>query len=201
MARIVAKSKKGRSTRIDWSDRSIWLTILLLLVVGAGITYGLWLRTWRLDIAREQDWYVATSVTRLRDFRARAGTFNERRTTSALVDLALSAARLDGALAQIPRRGPVQWRAEIVALSDALRNRLDAAISRQLTSPDPEYLAELGEAAQALRFKIEDLEKAFGETVRRSGTTARSLNFTAEVTDRLMAAISAARTAVDAFPE
>jgi hypothetical protein len=198
----VSKGNRGRpGTRIDWRDRSVWLTILILLAIGFSAAYGYWLRTWRLDIAREQDWYVATSVTRLRDFRARAGSFNEQRTTGALVDLALSASRLDGALVQIPRRGPVQWRAELVALSELLRNRIDAAAARHLAAPDPAYLGQLGEAAQALRFKIEDLEKALNNTVQRSGTKATALNFTPEVTKALMDAIAAARTAVEAMPQ
>lgn len=200
-ARLAQSGKRKRARqapRFDWRDHTLWIVVLLLLAVGFGAAYGMWYRTWQLDIAREQDWYVATCLLRLRDFRARAETFFRQQNTNSLALLATSASRLDGALAQIPRRGPVQWRAEIVGLGEALRSYFDAALLRELTAPDPEQIAALAEHLPELRDLMEQLEQALSDTVIRVDNATRRLK--PDFEPELLRVINAARDLLTAMP-
>lgn len=188
-------------TRIDWRDPSVWLAVVLLVAVGFGAAYGLWLRTWRLDIAREQDWYLAAGLLRLRDFRARAEALFNQRTPDMLSLLTASAARLDGSLGQIPRRGPVQWRAEMIGFTAALHDQLTGALERQIETPDPTVLAELADQMPSLRDKILILEEALDATVLRPEGGGKRLNFTPEVEAALIEALAAAKSAAEELPQ
>jgi len=193
------KGKRARQrSRFDWRDHTLWIAVVLLLAVGFGAAYGIWYRTWQIDIAREQDWYVATCLLRLRDFRARTEAFFLQQNTSSLALLATSASRLDGALAQIPRRGPVQWRAEIVGLGETLRSYFDAAMLRELTAPDPQEIAALAEHLPELRDLMEQLEQALSDTVVRVDNAARRLKPDFET--ELLQVIQTTRDFITALP-
>lgn len=153
-----------------------------------------------MDIAREQDWYVVTSTLRMRDFRSRIEVFAQTPTAETLFALAASGARLEGATAQIPRRGPVAWRAEMVGLGDLIRTRLEASVRRHLTAPSQDHLASLAAAARELSPKLQAVEAALDRTVVRDGTRVQRANFGAGVIRELADALAAARAAAQALP-
>jgi len=197
-------------TRINWRDPQVWLAVLLILAVGFGSAYALWARTWRNDLAAEHNFYVATSVSRLRETvtqlvscaaKLQAATSASAMTVP-IVHLGAASARLEATLLQIPRRGPVQWKAEIVGLATGLQAKLSAIVDRQVASPDAVLLDKLGKAIPALRSALEDLDDALSQTVDTSAGSAKpKLNLTDDVLAKLEAAIAAARTAANGLPE
>jgi hypothetical protein len=122
--------------------------------------------------------------------------------TGPIVNLGTASARLEATLLQIPRRGPVQWKAEIIGLATGLQTKLSSIVDRQVASPDAELLDKLGEAIPALRSALEELDDALSATVDSSAAQAKpKLNLTDEVLAKLEAAIAVARTAADGLPE
>lgn len=194
--------KKGRrktAPDISLQDPFTLGVLLLVLAIGFGSAYALWWRTWQLDQAREQDWYVSTAALRLRDFTARCEAFFRNRDGTSLALLTVSAGRLEGSLAQIPRRGPVDWRSDIVALAEELRAALDSALSARLAGPAAE-LAPLADQMPILRDRMRDLEQALGETVTRAAGKPVRTSWSAQVESGLRSAIAAARAAIADLP-
>jgi hypothetical protein len=195
--------KKGRrqaAPDINLRDPFTLGVLLLVLAIGFASAYGLWLRTWRLDQAREQEWYANANALRIRDFATRAEVFFRDRNALSLALLTASASRLEGSLVHIPRRGPVEWRAEIVGLAEDLRSTMDAALTAGLAAPAA-TLAPLADQMPVLRDKMRDVEKALEATVIRSPGQAVRTNWTAETESALRSAIAAAREAIAALPK
>jgi hypothetical protein len=193
--------RRGSRGDLDWRDPLTWVAIGLLVAIGFGGAYGLWWRTWQLDMARELDFYVNVSQVKLRDFQTQTDVFFAKRDAASLGALALSAARLEGTLVQIPRRGPVEWRAEIVGLAETIETRLSSALAAQLARKDDDALATLAEPLPALRDRLRDLDAAMENTVLHAGQNPRRTNWTPEVTAALLAALEAAREQADRLPE
>lgn len=170
-----------------------------MLVIGFGLAYGLWLRTWRLDQARELEWYVNANALRIRDFAARSEVFFRDRNAVSLALLTASASRLEGSLVHIPRRGPVEWRAEMIGLAEELRTTFDAALSERLAAPAAS-LAPLADQMPTLRDRIREVEKALEGTVIRSGSQPVRTNWTPEAESALRSAVAAARETIAALP-
>jgi hypothetical protein len=192
------KGRGGRAGRrqptsdINLRDPATLVVLLLVLALGFGSAYALWLRTWRLDQARELDWYVDSSTLRIRDFAARSEVFFHQRNAASLALLTASASRLEGCLVQIPRRGPVEWRADMIGLADDLRSTFDSALSAHYVDPAAS-LDALADRMPTLRDRMRDVESALEATVIRAGTRPERTNWTPEVETRLRAAIAAAR--------
>lgn len=194
------RSRRG-ATEVAWRDPLTWVTVVLLLAVGFGGAYALWWRTWQLDQARELDWYVKTGQVRLRDVRTRIEAFFMQPDLESMAMLSLSAKGLEGALAQIPRRGPVEWRAEIVGLSTTIGKRFSGALRARIAAAPEEPFAELTEVILPLRDALYDLDQALGQTVIRSGQDAQRTNWTPEVTEAVLDALRRAREAAENLPE
>jgi hypothetical protein len=201
---------KAQVTRINWRDPQVWVALLLILAVGFGGAYAIWARAWRNDMASEHSFYVASAVSRLRETVAQLVSCAAKLKTVAgvaamtgpIVNLGTASARLEATLLQIPRRGPVQWKAEIIGLATGLQTKLSSIVDRQVASPDAELLDKLGEAIPALRSALEELDDALSATLDSSAAQAKpKLNLTDEVLAKLEAAIAVARTAADGLPE
>ncbi|MDP2871733.1 MAG: hypothetical protein Q8P31_04265 [Bacillota bacterium] len=190
------KGRRQAAPDINLRDPFTLTILLLVLVIGFGAAYALWLRTWRLDQAREMDWYVNSSTVRIRDFMARTEVFFRDRNAASLALLTASANRLEGCLVQIPRRGPVEWRAEMVGLAEQLRSTFDAELSARLASPASAFAA-LADQMPVLRDRMREIEQALNTTVTRAGSTPQRTNWTPEVESRLRNAIAQARKALD----
>ncbi len=197
----VKKQKARRNPgRTEWRDASVWITLLLIFAIGFAAAYGIWMRTWRSDMAKEQSFYVSTALVRMRDVRARLEAFTERQNESSLAYFASSVARMEGSLAQIPRRGPVQWRAEIIGLADTMRTRTEAFAQEQLGSPDSAALASFADLLDPLNANLRALERALADTVIVADGKAPRLNLTPDVVSALEKAIADARASADALP-
>jgi len=201
---------KAQVTRINWRDAQVWLVVLLILAVGSGGAYAIWARTWRNDMAAEHNFYVATSVSRLRETVAQLvscaaklqAATGASAMTGPIVHLGAASARLEATLLQIPRRGPVQWKAEIVGLATGLQAKVSAIVDRQVASPDAVLLDKLGKAIPALRSALEALDDALSQTVDTSAGQAKpKLTLTVDALAKLAAATAAARTATNGLPE
>lgn len=190
------KGRRKVASDINLRDPFTLTILLLVLVIGFGAAYGLWLRTWRLDQAREMDWYVNSSTVRIRDFSARSEVFFRDRNAASLALLTASANRLEGCLVQIPRRGPVEWRAEIVGLAEQLRSTFDAELSARLPGPASAF-ADLADQMPILRDRMRELDQALDSTVIRAGTNPQRTNWTPEVETRLRNAIAQVRAALN----
>jgi hypothetical protein len=201
---------RGSATKVNWRDPQVWLVLALVAAIGFGAAYSIWMRTWRDDLASEHNFYVATAVARLRELRTQLtvcateirSASTAQGATPAVAQLASVAARLDAALTMIPRRGPVQWKAEILGLANAVHTRMSGILQRQLSSPTTALISSLGEAIPGVIGAVEDLDDALTATVisAPSGGKPR-LNLTEDSLATLEDAIAAAKTAVLALPE
>lgn len=201
---------KGSATKINWQDPKVWLVLVLVAAIGFGAAYAIWMRTWRDDLVAEHNFYVATAVARLRELctqlsvcatEIRAAT-TAQGATPAIAQLAAVAARLDAAMTMIPRRGPVQWRAEIIGLANAIHTRMNGILQQQFSTPTSALVTSLGEAIPGVIRAAEDLDDALTATIiTAAGGSKPRLNLTDETLTALEGAIAAAKTAVLALPE
>ncbi len=193
------KVRRPKATT-EWRDASTWIVLLLVLAIGFAAAYGLWLRTWRSDMAKEQGFYVSTALVRMRDLRSRLEAFSEQQTVASLAYFASSAARMEGSLAQIPRRGPVQWKAEMIGLADTLRTRVEAFTQGQVATPDAAARKSFADLLAPLNTNLRALERALEDTVIEEQNRPTRLNLTPEVISALEKAIADARASAAALP-
>jgi len=200
----------GSATKVNWRDPQVWLVLALVAAIGFGAAYGIWMRTWRDDLASEHNFYVATAVARLRELRTQLtvcatdirAASTAQGATPAVAQLAAVAARLDAALTMIPRRGPVQWKAEIIGLANAVHTRMSVLLQQQMSSPTAARITSLGEAIPGVINAVEDLDDALTATVVTAAAGGKPrLNLTEQSLAALEDAIAAAKTAVLALPE
>lgn len=186
---------------MHWRDPLTWVSIVVLLAVGFGGGYAVWWRTWQADQARELDWYVNTSQLHLRDFGTWCDTFFNSRDLNTLARLSLSASSLNGTLMQLPTRGPADWKAEMVLLANTINGRLRAVLDAQISNKDEEVLASVAENLPALRDRLHDLDVALERTVVHANQQPKRADWSAEVTEGLLAALRAAYQEAAKLPE